>query len=308
VSDARDAFANIARDLVSLEINTVLKDGMSARKMPSTANALIDLAQEYHVYLCEQARLFADIGDVLPTWAQLLSDSFDAGAEPFPRSPGERTPFTPQRELTNELGPAPGIPWTLPEYLRDYPRQVEHLDFKRLREIASWLREMRDRTRTLQRHGGFWPELKLSGQPPPLNPEELERVARTTRRFDREADSILFRIQRTCDLLADMPPFENGAATLRRDSGARLQGQDELVLRKAWDIGTETVVMQTVLQIDGDTITRLQPGRDDAAHATVHQVHNAAVQVSLRHWRTLADTVMNMAETAFSGLFSYRKT
>ncbi len=41
-------FAEIARNLLTLEVNTVVKEGMSAQKMPTPTNALIDLVLGYH--------------------------------------------------------------------------------------------------------------------------------------------------------------------------------------------------------------------------------------------------------------------
>ncbi|HEY7581880.1 MAG TPA: hypothetical protein VH855_30140 [Acetobacteraceae bacterium] len=41
----------IARNLLNLEVNTILCDGISAEKMPDAAHALLDVAQRYHRFL-----------------------------------------------------------------------------------------------------------------------------------------------------------------------------------------------------------------------------------------------------------------
>ena len=75
-------FVELARGLLTLEINTVLKDGMSAQKMPSAGDARIDLAQAYHVFLCQQAGAFGAIGSGREA-------SGDASVTPS-RQPGRR--------------------------------------------------------------------------------------------------------------------------------------------------------------------------------------------------------------------------
>src|SRR5947208_17033875 len=41
-------------DLLSLEINVVLKSGMTARKMPEPPYALLDIVADYDMFLCNQ--------------------------------------------------------------------------------------------------------------------------------------------------------------------------------------------------------------------------------------------------------------
>ena len=43
---------NLINDLFSLEVNTIIKQGMLATKMPNPAHALIDVAIDYSIALC----------------------------------------------------------------------------------------------------------------------------------------------------------------------------------------------------------------------------------------------------------------
>lgn len=70
-----------------------------------------------------------------------------------------------------------------------------------------------------------------------------------------------------------------------------------ILVHKAWDVGTEMVIMQTSLQVDGDLITRLSPsmmsndpdrfGPVDPAFISL--VHNNALATATAQWRSLFD-------------------
>ena len=62
-------------------------------------------------------------------------------------------------------------------------------------------------------------------------------------------------------------------------------------IRKIWDIGTEHVIMQTVIQVDGDVITRIQRGMDQSKRAGFMQIHNQSIDIGLKHWRTMFDVL-----------------
>ena len=53
MADFQESLRTVARDLFNLEINTVIKDNMTARKMPDPANAILDIAQTYATKLLE---------------------------------------------------------------------------------------------------------------------------------------------------------------------------------------------------------------------------------------------------------------
>ncbi|MFQ5632404.1 MAG: hypothetical protein ACE5I1_26845, partial [bacterium] len=48
---------------------------------------------------------------------------------------------------------------------------------------------------------------------------------------------------------------------------------------------------KTVIQLDGDVITRVQERYATEEHATVHKLHNVGVSTSLAFWKTLVDIV-----------------
>ena len=51
--ELRHRFQEVAQDLLTLEVNTVVKDNMTARKMPPIPIALLEIAAEYYWYIIE---------------------------------------------------------------------------------------------------------------------------------------------------------------------------------------------------------------------------------------------------------------
>jgi hypothetical protein len=275
-------FVDLARSLLTLEINTVLKSGMSAEKMPLAGDALIDIAQDYYVFLCGQIDAFGNRETkTLDPWAAALSESFDWGRAPFTAPEGAAKP---ERYIPAFIGR------DLPGNDRNRGTTVEVFDS--LREVASWLREMQDRIRDVAGNPGAGPE-----------------VIAAAGRIDRDATPVLMRIQRNSDQINDI---------LRRrglDTVSYLRGMDEdtrripdlktadiVVIRKAWDVGTEVVIMQSTIQIDGDVVTRVLKGRDTATNSTMIGVHRDAVDVSFRYWSFMVEALGRFAGKAVNTL------
>ena len=74
---------------------------------------------------------------------------------------------------------------------------------------------------------------------------------------------------------------------------------DELVMiRKIWNMGMEEIAIQTIIQLDGDVTTRIQPKYATAEHQTLHKLHNQSVGTSLDFWSRL----IGLVETFFKVL------
>ena len=59
---ARDLF----QDLLNLEINTIVKPGMTARKMPPLGHAMLDVFSDYDFYVCGR------VGHLNSVWEKFL--------------------------------------------------------------------------------------------------------------------------------------------------------------------------------------------------------------------------------------------
>ena len=75
--------------------------------------------------------------------------------------------------------------------------------------------------------------------------------------------------------------------TTQREKQLELLTDEIVVLRKAWELGLETVVYQTTIQLDGDVVHRVQEGYAAMEHKQLMQVHRDAVSTATEYWQTL---------------------
>lgn len=122
--------------------------------------------------------------------------------------------------------------------------------------------------------------------------------------------AILYRIKRHAQILDDLitamlgdklgvPATEHRSfITCRHAPATRQVGFPAPVLpmewatslRKIWELGTNEIVFQTVLQLDGDIVNRVAPSRlNDHQLAILREMHNGATAWSFRYWRTIFD-------------------
>jgi hypothetical protein len=106
---------------------------------------------------------------------------------------------------------------------------------------------------------------------------------------------LLCRIRDTSDQLKGLVP--KGTSFNRQTADNELIPLDDrqrLVLRKAWELGTEQVVMQTVVYLDGDVITRIRPDLAEGNRRDLLDVHQKGVDTSMAFWRHLVDVVRSI--------------
>lgn len=110
-----------------------------------------------------------------------------------------------------------------------------------------------------------------------------------------ERDVLMFtRIQGNAGQIAGI--FKGREQDLESD----LPADQFMILRRIWELGAEEIVMQTVLHIDGDVITRIQP--DKVGDRDLHALHNASVATSVQLWQGLVSTLSSFAENLVSVL------
>jgi hypothetical protein len=63
------------------------------------------------------------------------------------------------------------------------------------------------------------------------------------------------------------------------------------VIRKIWDIGTDTIVFQTVQQLDGDVIFRVRRGLDLTKQQALLAAHQQACNVAMTFWRSMFELI-----------------
>ena len=70
---------------------------------------------------------------------------------------------------------------------------------------------------------------------------------------------------------------------------AVLDSDAAIRLRKMWELGTDSIVAQTLVHIDGDTVTRVHHGMDQDTLTYYLNIHNQGIDTAVKQWRTLFD-------------------
>jgi len=145
-----------------------------------------------------------------------------------------------------------------------------------------------------------------------------EQLRRAGIELGTDEDAILLRIQRNCDLLRSLfrgladrgvviKPDEISRNSLATNEDVRrklaLLPHEMVALRKIWDLGTSRVVMQTVVQLDGDVVNRIQQGCETSTFKCLHDAHGELVRTSLGQWQFLAKTVAEFAGSMVKRIF-----
>ncbi len=232
----------IASDLTTLEIDTILKENMSATKMPPVRHALIDLGQDYK-----------------RTLAQILS-----------RAPAQTSTSVDGISQLSENDQKDG--------------SSEAFDLYR-RTAKAILDTMADTSLS-----NLWGDT--------LSTDQLMAV-----RIQDTSDQMKGLLKKYGDNDYTRREVEFGVNDdpKRIPAPIKLAPKDLVLLRKAWDVGTERVAMQTVIQIDGNVITRLAPSL--ANDPLVLSVHRDSVQFSVGFWNQLVVIVTNFLDGLFGKIF-----
>jgi hypothetical protein len=114
---------------------------------------------------------------------------------------------------------------------------------------------------------------------------------------------LLCRIRDTSDLLktfflasprGEKTSFTRDNANDFEPGQLPLTDKQRLTLRKAWEIGTEEVVLQTSVYLDGDVVSRIRPDYALPDKQGFLDAHQRAVNTSIGFWRALVDVVRSM--------------
>ena len=230
----------VASDLLTIEVNTIIKPCMTARKMPPPPVALFDIVANYSDYLVRSAQLLPDKSTV-------------ASLDLSPPATNGRDSFS--RVLENA------------EFLEKQFSQEEFVD----------------------------------------SDENDKRMARVV---------ILRRISHYCHLMGNIIKDLQTQSTAQSDFDFWNAGHAELydhynkamdisidphyvaLIRKSWDMGVEQVVMQTVIQLDGDMISRIQKGYEREEFHGLQQLHLATCRMGVETWQTMTQLVIHFIEEA----------
>jgi hypothetical protein len=126
---------------------------------------------------------------------------------------------------------------------------------------------------------------------------------------------LLDRIVNNCDAIKEMFKRFGAAIAPYRDKSREqltelavshaadaINVDDLVVLQKMWDIGTETIVAQTIVRVTGDVTTRVQRELTLPGGESLFAIHRQTVDVSISCWRNLVRVVSEIAGNALRAL------
>lgn len=109
---------------------------------------------------------------------------------------------------------------------------------------------------------------------------------------------MLCRIRDNCDEIKGIleavkarDPSSELRFTRKQAPNIELLPAELMSIRKIWDIGTEEIVMQTVIQLGGDVTTRLNSAYATERDHPIVRIHEGSVTTSISSWNKLVETV-----------------
>ncbi|MFA5327627.1 MAG: hypothetical protein WC384_07540 [Prolixibacteraceae bacterium] len=81
-----------------------------------------------------------------------------------------------------------------------------------------------------------------------------------------------------------------------RDYELNLDLRQFALIKKALDIGTETVVLQTIIGIDGDITSRISRAFADQPITFINDIHHDAINTSVKFWGNLVSMVVGIGK------------
>ena len=247
----------IARNLLNLEVNTIISNGISAEKMPGAVDALVDVAQEFHRFLCMR-----------------VADLRNAGAPIDNRLP--------------QIGTAAGVDTF----------EVWHVDTGGLTTFEALRRAATCCLASAHEIGLDWRQYEVI----------LDRIRRNSDQI-----KAIYQAIGEPDVPSDLNTIELSPGTSRADAAQarhtatgpilQLDGGDLVKIRKIWEVSTQVVAMQTVIQIDGDVFSRIQSGWERPGYEVLHDLHRQAVEISFEHWSYLFKAVTDITSAVFQDFF-----
>ena len=74
-------------------------------------------------------------------------------------------------------------------------------------------------------------------------------------------------------------------------------------LRKIWELGTDQIIAQTTVHVDGDTVTRFQRDVEENKRSFYFDIHNRSVHTAVNQWKTLFEAFSTLAEGVANRIF-----
>ena len=243
IDKAQDRFSDIATDLFNIEVNTILRDNITAQKMPTPRHALIDIGKMYMKAMEQMEMAY-----------------------------GKNTEAAESIQIDNCYGSFTG--------------------FSALREWASRL--MKD---------AYSSKIELGNDQLSILPRIKDNSDLLKGMFTNLAHNHPEIIMLTPEWSWLTNKYSRSDLIYQAPAALPLDEQQLVLIRKVWELGTEIIVMQTIVQIDGDVITRLNSNFLNNPHyPKIRNYHNKGIEIALEHWAGLVTVAKELMVAAGQGI------
>lgn len=120
---------------------------------------------------------------------------------------------------------------------------------------------------------------------------------------DSDLASVVYRIERYTPELHEIAKIVEETGGNKEGFYSTLTPKQLSLVQKCWELGTETIVMQTSVSLSGDVVTRVSRAYSTPDKQFMMDMHSSSVDFSLKYWQSLVQTVTAL----FKGWFSAKR-
>ena len=327
MAEVFDEIGKIAEDLVNIEVNIILQGDISAQKMPKPRHAFYDIGKQYYGMLEGYGCLNEDLfeADQEADWqdkdTELLQEDLKNMKDQLNGIENQQERRA-QRDLIKRL--------------EGFIRQKELIaleDYVGSCDAFSYMRDLANdkikiataRIEEMEASGPLSEKQKEDRQ-------ELDAEISMLYRIKDKSDQIkgIFNTKcieylrgegelgetidpkdttAMCELVPEDSPKKKFLTNLLTRTEIEFYQEEPLpmnpdqlaLLRKIWEVGTTEIAMQTVVQLDGDVVTRILRKYADEDYTILHKLHDEGVSTAIGFWKDLVGLVKDFFES-ISGL------
>ncbi len=256
----------LANDLLRLEINTIVTENLSGTKQNNFRRLLFELAEEYRLRIGKYEAMFNNMPEPLNHQEVPNFQKFTGGKEAYQELALKAHNLWDVFQLKME-----GMPEKSEERERTKSRQLlTGRIFEQSNMIVDVFRELRAEAEENKR------ELAEAGQP---NTDDFPNAI-----WDNDYTPDQFKRLKDYELSPDQMA----------------------IVRKAYEIGTQYILLQTVVQIEGDITTYVTTKFLEmpvAEQEVIMKIHDTAMNTSMRLWQYLFQTIGSLLGNLAGGVF-----
>ena len=281
-SKVKDKISTTLFDLTHLEINTIIKDEMSASKAPSSPRLLLhNLAVKYDLKLKNLGDIYSDL-DTFEGTGKILFNGVTkmagSGVKSFLELRDRARTFH-EKILENE------ILLISKADENKLNKEIIDADIKMLQRIEAISNDIKN----ILSVKGVLPDSNST-----LSSQGFLRSSKSNR--NKTVEILDFDDKETISKFKIMTEQEAEQQELNLDL------RQLMVIKKANDIGTEKVMLQTIIGIDGDVTTRISKSFANQPVNFINNMHHDATIISVKFWENLVNVVVKLGESIFGGL------